>query len=81
MLHGDEDKAWQGLLESSQHANIPLRQVADAVISAAGEPLPPELQTTDHQTVDHVKWERRRSTTTATDSGPSASSRRDCAEL
>ncbi len=59
VLRGDEDAAWQVLLEASQHANVPLRQVAEAVVaSAAGEPLPSELEIWVRKAMRHVEWER-----------------------
>ncbi|WP_407561786.1 ANTAR domain-containing protein [Streptomyces sp. 184] len=45
MLGADEDQAWQILLETSQHANTPLRRVAEALIaSATGRPVPEDLR-------------------------------------
>lgn len=45
LLGADEDEAWQVLLETSQHANVPLRQVAEALIATAtGTPVPEDLR-------------------------------------
>ncbi|MFW6690646.1 ANTAR domain-containing protein [Streptomyces sp. MAR4 CNX-425] len=45
-LGADEDEAWRVLLHVSQHANVPLRQVAEAVLgSATGRPMPEDLRT------------------------------------
>ncbi|NGO70201.1 ANTAR domain-containing protein [Streptomyces sp. SB3404] len=49
--------AWHVLVDVSQHANVKLRDVAHAMVSAgAGQPMPPELQ-------DHLRraFLRRRS--------------------
>jgi hypothetical protein len=60
VLGADEDEAWQVLLEASQHANIPLRQVAEALIaSATGEPIPEDLRIPLRKAMGKVRWNRR----------------------
>ncbi|MEU9959766.1 ANTAR domain-containing protein [Streptomyces sp. NPDC050982] len=53
-----QQEAWKILVAVSQHANIKLREVADAVASATtGQPMPAELQ--DHLTAAVQAWQAR----------------------
>ncbi|WBB61746.1 ANTAR domain-containing protein [Streptomyces sp. WMMC500] len=57
VLGADEDEAWEVLLDASQHANIPLRHVAEALLaSAAGRPLPPDLRVPLRRAMSKVRW-------------------------
>ncbi|WP_367318111.1 ANTAR domain-containing protein [Streptomyces sp. HUAS ZL42] len=50
------EDAWEILVTVSQHANVKLREVADAVTAAAtGKPMPTELQ--DHLAAAVQTWQ------------------------
>ncbi|MEO3763852.1 ANTAR domain-containing protein [Streptomyces sp. B5E4] len=56
VLGAHEDEAWHVLLETSQHANVPLRHVAEALIaSAAGRPIPEDVRIPLRNTMNKVR--------------------------
>ncbi|GAA2653620.1 hypothetical protein GCM10010400_06880 [Streptomyces aculeolatus] len=60
VLGADEDEAWQVLLGTSQHANVPLRYVAEALIaSATGRPIPDDLRIPLRDAMGRVRSDRR----------------------
>lgn len=60
VLGADEDEAWQVLLHTSQHANVPLRYVAEALIaSATGRPIPDDLRIPLRDAMGRVRSDRR----------------------
>ncbi|MFW6719115.1 ANTAR domain-containing protein [Streptomyces sp. MAR4 CNY-716] len=60
VLGADEDEAWQVLLDTSQHANVPLRYVAEALIaSATGRPIPDDLRIPLRDAMGRVRSDRR----------------------
>ncbi|WP_308010818.1 ANTAR domain-containing protein [Streptomyces sp. AC495_CC817] len=55
----EPEEAWEILVTVSQHANIKLRDVAEAVTSAAtGKPMPELLQ--EHLAIAVQLWQARR---------------------
>lgn len=52
------EDAWEILVAVSQHSNIKLRMVAEAVtVAATGPPMPPELQ--DYLAAAVAEWRER----------------------
>ncbi|AZM50259.1 hypothetical protein DMB38_34770 [Streptomyces sp. WAC 06738] len=59
VLDGDADDAWQVLRQTSQHANVPLRDVASWVVSSTGgTPMCDDLRVPMRQAIERV-WRRR----------------------
>ncbi|MFD5848250.1 ANTAR domain-containing protein [Streptomyces chartreusis] len=55
----EPDEAWEILVTVSQHANTKLRDVAEAIASAAtGKPMPELLQ--EHLAIAVQSWQARR---------------------
>ncbi|WP_234379983.1 ANTAR domain-containing protein [Streptomyces sp. CMB-StM0423] len=59
VLHGDADDAWQVLRQTSQHANVPLRDVASWVVSSTGgTPMCEDLRVPMRKAMERV-WRQR----------------------
>ncbi|WP_407563399.1 ANTAR domain-containing protein [Streptomyces sp. 184] len=58
-LDGDADDAWQVLRKTSQHANVPLRDVAASVVSSTGgTPIREDLRVPMREAIRQV-WGQR----------------------